>query len=107
MASVNSVSYSIPPNLKRYLPQPDIPWLISPELFKRITSQPFQQEMQYRRCQILPSDPEFAFILEYFNHDKPPHYGIKNIYCIHTGSHTQAFESKIKNMELEADKFYP
>jgi len=61
----------------------------------------------FKSCEVLPSDPEYAFVQEYFNHQRPPGSCITRIACIHNPAHTTAFEAEIKNIEAEATKFSP
>jgi hypothetical protein len=88
----------LPPGLKA--PVPKTPWNISPGLFTRIQSQP---EDPFARCEVLPTDPEAAFVLQLFMHSKPHNYAIKKIHCIHNPDQTQSFEGGVKIIEREAD----
>ncbi len=88
----------IPPGLKA--PVPKTPWNITPNLFARIQSQP---EGSFVKCEVLPTDPEAAFVLQYFMHCKPHNYAIKKIYCIHNPDQTLSFEAGVKIIEREAD----
>jgi hypothetical protein len=91
----------LPPNLKSQLPNPQTPWNVSSSLFHRIQSQPSDQP--FKLCEVLNTDPDFLFILKYFEYQKPPSYSIKRIVCIHNPDHTQVFEGTLKNQEREAN----
>ncbi|MBS0649274.1 MAG: hypothetical protein JSS10_08645 [Verrucomicrobia bacterium] len=93
-----------PENIKSSLPLPETPWQISPSLFSRIQSQ--TSNLAFRVCEIVSSDPEYDFILKFFEHQKPPGLGIKRIVCIHNPTHAQVFEGSLKNMEQEANNPY-
>jgi hypothetical protein len=93
-------SQPLPGNLKSQLPNPQTPWNVSSPLFSRIQAQASDQP--FKLCEVLSSDPDFNFILKYFEHQKPPGYSIKRVVCIHNPDHTQMFESTLKNMEREA-----
>lgn len=106
-----SPSTMIPQNLKAHLSEPNTPWHFSPSLFARITNQPWVTSQEgrpvYKKCEIHSEDPECAFILQYFNHQKPSRYGIGNIYCIHTPSLTTQFEGAIESIDVAAETFKP
>jgi len=93
-------SSSIPHGLRA--PVPETPWNFSPTLFERVRSQPDDPSFPFKRCKVLPSDPEADFILRYFMHSKPPKYGIKAIWAIHHPQQAKFFESGIGQMEGEA-----
>lgn len=95
------ISQPFPNNLKSQLPNPGTPWNVSSSLFNRIQSQPSDQP--FKLCEVLNTDPDFLFILKYFEHQKPPSYSIKRIVCIHNPDHTQVFEGTLKNQEREAN----
>ncbi len=82
------------------------PWRPSPTLHERIEQQPYESGL-LRKCQILNSDPEHEWILQSFLQNKPAGYSIANVTYIDNVAHTQAFESELVNMELEAKKFLP
>src|SRR5262245_2999445 len=97
----------LPPNLKSLLPNPQTPWNVSSSLFSRVQAQASDQP--YKICEVLGSDPDFNFILKYFEYQKPLGYSIKRVVCIHNPNHTQVFEGTLKNMELECKNpvFFP
>lgn len=105
MIKTDSVSASrasmIPPDLNTFLPNRQTPWNVSSQLFDRIMSQ--NSDQPFSTCEVLSSDPEFNFILRYFEHQKPSGYGIKRIVYIYNPDHIQTFEGTFKNMEREAN----
>jgi hypothetical protein len=101
MQKINPTQPSIPVGLK--VPNPKTPWNVSDDLFQRLQNQPSNPQQPYKKCEVLPSDPEIEFVKEYFWHHKPNKYGIKKIYCIHNPDQTQNFESGIKAIEQEAE----
>lgn len=88
----------IPPGLQA--PVPKTPWNVTPGLFARIQNKP---DGAFFQCEVLPTDPEAAFVLQYFMHSKPHGYAIRKIYCIHNPDQTQTFEGSVKIIEREAD----
>jgi hypothetical protein len=97
MQPVNA-SQPIPSGLKA--PVPKTPWNVSPQLFARVQNQPGDP---FTKCEVLPTDPEAAFVLAYFMHQKPHNYAIKRIYCIHNPDQTLSFEAGVKIIEREAE----
>ncbi|NGX42785.1 MAG: hypothetical protein K940chlam7_01073 [Chlamydiae bacterium] len=102
----DSTTYPIPTSLKETLPFPTTPWKLNLDLFERVRKGGYT-DMSYKTCEVLPSDPEYAFVFRFFVHQKPPAFGIRRIICIHNPSHTKQFEGEIKNIEQEAEKFPP
>lgn len=45
--------------------------------------------------------------MRYFQHQKPPHYSIKSILCVHNPDHTKTFEGSFTSMEEAARTFPP
>jgi len=99
----------IPTGLPQLLHSPKTPWHISPALFERIKKQETVDGAgkPFVAVQVINSDPEYAFVLRYFQHQKPPHYGIKGIRCIHNPDQSLMFESALKGMEAAAKTFPP
>ena len=64
-------------------------------------------EGNYKKVQVLPTDPEWRFVWRYFHQDKPNNYSIKKIYCIHERNQQQAFENSLSSIESEASTFQP
>ncbi len=107
MTAVNSATM-IPKGLKAYLPEPESPWQMSPALFARGSQQPFEAGgTLYKKCQVLPEDPECRFILTYFNHQKPIKYGISKIFCIQNPALTGKFTGDIPGIDKQAETFIP
>ncbi len=104
--SIGSASI-IPPGIKQDLPHPKTPWKFSNPIFERMGKLPWGQGQASKKCEVLPSDPECAFILKYFNHNKPANYGIAKIYCIHNPSLTNGFEAHLPKMNQRAETFKP
>jgi hypothetical protein len=94
-------SQPFPSDLKSLLPNPRTPWNVSSLLFNRIQAQPADQP--FRLCEVLNTDPEFNFILKYFESQKSAGYSIKRIVCIHNPDHTQVFEGTLKNQDRESN----
>ena len=97
----------IPSDLKEKLSTPQTPWAISKGLFSRITAQSPTAHQRFKKCALLSSDPEHAFVLRYFLEHKPVGYSISHVHCIHNRAHTQVFEAELTNMESEAKHFLP
>ncbi|HEY4833011.1 MAG TPA: hypothetical protein VIH61_10680, partial [Waddliaceae bacterium] len=107
--SLQPISHQPPihPDLKEEPAIPKTPWVISKALFNRISEQLTPAHQRFKKCELLSSDPEHAFVLRYFLEHKPTGYGIAHIHCIHNRAHTQAFEAELANMEFEAKQFPP
>ena len=95
----------IPLDIRKELSDPHIPWTINKRIFSEMKSQ--NATSGYKKVQVLPTDPDWRFVWRYFHHDKPNHYNIKKIYCIHERHQQQAFELNLSSMEKEATKFKP
>ena len=97
---------AIQPDLKPHLADPNTPWNISAPLFERTSR---QERAPYKKCEVLPQDPEWNFVHGYFNQNRPTNRAIGHIYCIHNPDQTTAFTVEIRNMEQEASnpKFSP
>jgi len=108
-ASVPKSVAPIPTDLPQLLHAPKTPWHISPALFERLKKQETVDGAgkPFVAVQVVNSDPEYAFVLRYFQHQKPPHYGIKAIRCIHNPDQTMMFEGSMKGMEAAAKTFPP
>jgi len=94
----------IPSNLRSFLPHPDMPWKIGPDVFARLRS---QGNMRFRKCEVLSSDPEYYFILKYFFQQKPPGISVRKIECVHNPSQSIAFEASLPRWEEAAQTFLP
>lgn len=78
-------------NLRDSLPHPMTPWLISDSLYLRLQA---ISNPDYKKCEVLSSDPEWTFLQVYFSAQKPTNRSIKTAYCIHNPSHTKKFEKE-------------
>jgi len=88
------------PPIRQFLPNPETPWLVSPQLFQRI--QATQTTNGYKKCPITSNDPEWGFILRYFEWKKPTNRCIKAVHCIHSPSASQAFQATISTIDQQA-----
>ena len=79
----------IPPGLKA--PVPKTPWNITSGLFTRIQGQP---DGHFVRCEVLPTDPEAAFVLQLLHALQTSWLCHRKIYCIHNPDQTQSFEAE-------------
>ena len=94
---------SIPLDIKKELSDPHIPWGINKRIFNEMKSQ--DATGSYKKVQVIPDDPEWRFVCRYFHQDKPNHYSIRKVYCIHERHQQQAFELNLSSIEREATKF--
>ena len=97
----------IPSTLPSKLPDPQSPWEMSAALFKRTQQAPYDSTMRYRSCEVIRSDPEFDFVVQYLLANKPPGLAITKITAIHNSSHTDAFIGSLKDQDTEISKFPP
>ena len=107
---IHNTRLPIPPDLPKFLPAPKTPWQISPALFARVHKEYEAEKAKGKTFAAVPvtnNDPEYAFVLHYFQHQKPPGFGIKKILCIHNPDQTQAFEGPLSGMEAAAKTFSP
>ena len=95
---------SIPLDIRKDLSAPHIPWRINKRIFDEMKS---QTTGNYRKVQVLPTDPEWRFVCRYFHQDKPNHFGIKKVYCIDEKHQQQAFEFNLSYIEKETTNFKP
>ena len=77
------------PNLRRDLPDPLIPWAISPETFGKMAA---TKDTPYKLTQLFPTDPEWTFVWHHFHHQKPTKYSLGKVLIIHERHQQQAFE---------------
>ena len=92
----------IPLDIRKELPDPLTPWGISQRVFDEMKTSS-DPSLKYKKCQVLPSDPEWRFVWRMFHHDKPRRYGIKSIHCVHDRHQLGAFEMHLSQIEREAD----
>ncbi len=90
----------IPSSLKSCLPYPETPWRVSPDLYAKVQST--NTSTAYQKCEVLPSDPEHQFIMNYFQASPPSNRHIKAAYVIHNLPATGQFEMLIPSLEQEA-----
>ena len=81
-------------SLRTLLPHPDTPWLLNSNLFQRLQSQ--KTEHTYKKCEITSGDPEWNFILQLFNVQKPDNRSIAHAYCIHNAAQISHYFYKQK-----------
>ena len=91
----------LPADLAGTIPNPDTPWRVSKELFKKLQFRPDQQD-SYTSCDITEADREYKFVHASFNYQIPTNRMIGRIRCIHNPQMTRAFETKIHSMEEQA-----
>ena len=94
----------IPPDIRKELSDPHTPWLINNRIFNEMKSQSINN---YKKVQVLPTDPEWSFVWRYFHHDKPNRYSIKKIDCIYERDQQRAFELNLPSIEIEASTLEP
>ena len=88
------------PNLRAYLPNPNTPWHVTPEVFNRM--QPSGTTGSHYKCELKAGDIEWTFIQKYFEADRPENRSIKRAYCIHNPAATNQFEATIPSLEVRA-----
>jgi len=91
------------PSIRQFLPNPETPWLVSPQVFQKIQATGITNG--YKKCPITSNDPEWAFILRYFEWKKPTNRCIRAVHCIHSPNATQNFQSNIPTSEKPC--FFP
>lgn len=96
---------SIPQGLKAKLPYPDSPWKFSDRIYEEMKPQVLNSDNPYKICSVKNTDPEYDFLLTYFNHSPPTKYQIKNVYCVHSPTLTNAFVSYLEIIESKGEKF--
>ncbi|HPE85493.1 MAG TPA: hypothetical protein PLO43_04880, partial [Chlamydiales bacterium] len=101
-----AITLPIPLDIRKELPNQLTPWAISKRIFDEMKTLP-DTELKYKKCQILPTDPEWRFVWRMFFHSKPNRYSINRIYCIHERHQTTSFEHELSNLERDAAKFKP
>jgi len=91
--------------LRASLPYPDAPWQLSPSLNERVKETAPGEGLSFKKCLVLPSDPEWQFVWDYFHAEKPEKHGMKAIYCIEQQEHLQTFQTSVKSFEAKAKAF--
>jgi hypothetical protein len=102
--AIQPMPIPLPPRLPRRLHNKLVPWDISPRIFREMKK---QKRAPFKKVQVLPTDPEWRFVWEYFNHDKPHRFAIKAIFCVHRKPLQQMFEANFSSIEAEARQFKP
>lgn len=97
--------FLMPFDLRRELPDPHTPWMMSEKLCKTL-SKPAPTSL-YQRARVLPEDKEWRFIWRYFHSDKPTRYGIKRIWIVHQEQEQKAFEMNLTVQERESEIYPP
>ena len=88
------------PISSRPLPEPShSPWHLTPKVLHRM---PMSDDKKFRKWELLPADPETAFVTKCFTQSKPPGYAIAKIYCIHNALLLQNFEADLIHIEQES-----
>ena len=98
--AIHAERVPIPLELKNLASHPATPWKVSDPLFNRSQNIPWGS-ISFKKCEVLPSDPEFKFVMHFFKQQKPPYYSIKKIHFILNPSLNQMFEAKLKTIDLE------
>jgi len=94
----------IPSSLPQTVTVPTAPWRVSQALADRVDLKPVDESGSFKRCVVLPDDPEMEFVKQYFFADKPEGLGIRAVYLIQNPAATQSFEGTLKGMEADAKK---
>jgi len=87
----------LPKNLRKELPQVE-PWKPSEVLQKRLDA-----GLPFCRAFLLPTDPEYAFVTAYFNHQKPPGMRIKEIHFLFHSNLLEGFERGYQHIQSESE----
>ena len=66
----------IPHDIRQELPDPLTPWGISERIVQQMKT-PSDATLKYKKCQVLPTDPEWRFVWRMFHHNKPTNTGHK------------------------------
>ena len=78
------------------------PWRLTPDLYQRVSETKHESLLGFKRCQVLPKDPEWDFVWQAFYAQKPSLYGIKRVFCIEHERHTQNFENNLLDLDASA-----
>lgn len=88
-----------PPENPKASPNLGPPWMISPDLFQRVQN---NSQGEYRKAEVRPSDPEWAFIHNCFEVQKPTNRSIKIAHCVFSPGSSRQFEGAIQNFEAQS-----
>lgn len=80
---------------------PKNPWRFSPKTYSKLCP---SSQNSYRTYELLPSDPEYDFVLKRFYDKQPTNRALKRIVCIHQPKLSSIFENTIPIMEAQADQ---
>ena len=92
--------------LLSHLPYPDSPWVLSESLQARVDQTP-NSTSTFKRCEVLPSDKEWAFVNAAFEQQKPTTYGIKRVYYVYREPISVAFHNHLSTADEAAETFQP
>ena len=95
------------PNLNHLLPYPATRWRYSSGLEERLKATAPEQNLSYKRCQILPIDKEWDFAMAFFEAQRPTNRVVKKLWAVLNERHTQIFENNIPNIESLGKKLKP
>lgn len=102
---MSAVTSPLDPKLRLELPDPLIPWALSPETFAKMACP--TKETTYKVAQLFPTDPEWNFVWHHFHHQKPTKYSLGKVLVVHDRHQQQAFEQHLSAQERGAAKFPP
>ncbi len=98
-------SSTIPPGLAASHTYPRSPWLFSKSLFERLKKlEAAEAPRTFTACTIERSDPEYNFVLQYFNHTKPAGRAIRSMRAIYNPGLTQGYVAMLRSIEARAPK---
>ena len=92
--------------LLRHLPYPDSPWVLSEPLQARVAQTP-NSTSAFKKCEVLPSDKEWAFVKAAFEQQKPTTYGIKRVYYVYREPIAVAFHHHLSRADELAEAYPP
>ncbi len=96
----------IPASLRTLIPQPQ-PWRPSQGLEERTRQASNESKVGLRKVELLSTDPEHAFVLAYFNHQRPPGMRVTSMHYLFNPILTQAFEEELSSINAEAQNLPP
>src|SRR5437868_6803207 len=91
----------IPEGLRAIVPDPACPFGVHRKLFERCAIASTMSETLQCRVEVFSTDPEYAFVLAYFNHQRPPGMRITSLHYLFNPALIQAFEGEICRSEEE------
>lgn len=102
LTHADRTSQNLPQSFIHVFPNPRTPWIPGPDLMNRMQQEPPISHGPYKKCVLIPSDPEYKFILRYFLYQKPPGHGIAQISYTYNPRLVAGFEAELVNMDFEA-----